>query len=76
MRYMSFYIIRYLLNDFQSMQMKFINQKCFPMCLTPPQPKRMTKGGLGMKVWTEGWTESRSLLCLLCEEVGLNAACD
>lgn len=52
----------------------------FPMCLTPPQPKRMTKGGLRMKVWTEGWTEDRtkgqSLLCLLCKEVGLNAACD
>lgn len=51
---MNFCTIRYLPNDYNVCKWNSLTRnECFPVCFTPPQPKRMTKGGLRMEVWTE-----------------------
>lgn len=77
---LSFYIIRYFLNDFNTCKWNSLpGNEYFPMCLTPPQPKRMTKGDGGVLWWKErsvDWRWASKPEPTLSVEWGGWSACD
>lgn len=50
----------------------------FP-CVSPHLNLKEWQSGFNdekRRVWTDDWTQSQSLPCLLLEEIGLNVACE